>query len=469
MHQSVATISNPEFINLQPIDVNPLMSKCEIKVFYLGENRNRSFISKEVAIEMSKTLRGAPIVGYFIESKQDFGDHGEQVIIDAEGIKFNKLTKPYGFVDPSSPVWFQEFEDTDDFGNKTIRTYLMCKGYLWTKQYEEAQKVIEESRPQSMELDKDTLDGSWAKNSNSGIEFFIINDAIFSQLCILGEEVEPCFEGASVTSPQVSSSFTMDEEFTQTLYTMMKQLREFTLSQNNEGGNSMEEVTQSVETTEVEVSEPVVEETPQVETETEVVETEAQVEEFTQSETTESQGPQSEAEFKKDEEDDKDEDKDDSDDSKEPDDEDEDDDKKKPSSQHTLDEYSRLAVEYTKLQNEYSKLEAKYTALENENKGLVEFKNKVEDEKKTDLINSFYMLSDEDKKDVIENKSKYSLDDIEAKLSVICVRKKVNFEKEEVGEAQPPLTFSLENDGEAPNQLPAWLKAVENFKNSSEN
>ena len=38
------------------------------------------------------------------------------------------------------------------------------------------------------------------------------------------------------------------------------------------------------------------------------------------------------------------------------------------------------------------------------------------------------MLSDEDKKDVIENKSKYSLDDIEAKLSVICVRKKVNFD-----------------------------------------
>jgi len=45
-HRSIATIDSPEFINLQPLDINPLMSSCEIKVFYLGKNRNRSYISK---------------------------------------------------------------------------------------------------------------------------------------------------------------------------------------------------------------------------------------------------------------------------------------------------------------------------------------------------------------------------------------------------------------------------------------
>ena len=64
-HRSVATISDPEFINLTPLDINPGLSKCEIKVFYLGENRNKSDISKPVAAEMAKTLRGAPIVGYY--------------------------------------------------------------------------------------------------------------------------------------------------------------------------------------------------------------------------------------------------------------------------------------------------------------------------------------------------------------------------------------------------------------------
>ena len=64
-HQSIATISSPEFINLQPLDINPLMSSCQIKVFYLGGNHNGSYINKEVATKMAKTLRGAPIVGYF--------------------------------------------------------------------------------------------------------------------------------------------------------------------------------------------------------------------------------------------------------------------------------------------------------------------------------------------------------------------------------------------------------------------
>ena len=82
MHQSIATIDSPEFINLQPLDINPLMSSCEIKVLYLGENRNHSYISKDVATDMAKSLRGAPIVGYYRQETEDFGDHGERVIFE---------------------------------------------------------------------------------------------------------------------------------------------------------------------------------------------------------------------------------------------------------------------------------------------------------------------------------------------------------------------------------------------------
>jgi hypothetical protein len=106
MHTSLATINSPEFINLTPLDINPLMSACEIKVLYIGENRNRSFISKEVATDMAKTLRGAPIVGYWRQDAEDFGDHGERVTLDVDGIKFDCLTKPYGFVSPDAKVWF---------------------------------------------------------------------------------------------------------------------------------------------------------------------------------------------------------------------------------------------------------------------------------------------------------------------------------------------------------------------------
>ena len=169
---SVATISSPEFINITGI--SPFASKCEVKVLYLGQNRNRSYIDKDVATEMAQTLPGCPIVGYYSESKEDFMDHGDQVVIDGEGVKFKCLTVPYGFVAPDARIWFQDFEDTDEFGNKEIRTYLMTEGYLWTKQYQEAQKVINEGRPQSMELDSETLKGHWSTDSNRGIDFFIM-------------------------------------------------------------------------------------------------------------------------------------------------------------------------------------------------------------------------------------------------------------------------------------------------------
>ena len=57
------------------------------------------------------------LINYYINNKEDFGDHGDQMIIDGEGVKFNKLTKPYGFVAPDAQVWFKKFEETDELGN----------------------------------------------------------------------------------------------------------------------------------------------------------------------------------------------------------------------------------------------------------------------------------------------------------------------------------------------------------------
>lgn len=86
------------------------------------------------------------------------------------------------------------------------------------------------------------------------------------------------------------------------------------------------------------------------------------------------------------------------------------------------------------------------------------------------MINSFYMLSNEDKKDVIENIDTYSLNDIEAKLSIICVRNKVSFDLDENNKNhQDPTTYNLNgdnNDDDA--DTPAWIKAVlETAKNKN--
>ena len=148
-------------------------------------------------------------------------------------------------------------------------------------------------------------------------------------------------------------------------------------------------------------------------------------------------------EDKKEENDDDKKDNDDADDKKE----EEDDAKKK---------FELLEAEHAELQSKYAALEASYQE-------LVEFKKQIEDKEKDDLIASFYMLTDEDKADVIANKANYSLKEIKAELSMICVDKKVNFSAETETEVEvvinKPLTYNL-NQSEAVS-TPAWVKAVE--------
>ena len=441
-HQSIATINSPEFINLEPLDINPLMSSCEIKVLYLGENRNRSYISKDVATEMAKTLRGAPIVGYYKKDKQDFADHGEQLIWDDEGIHFNCLTKPYGFVSPDAKVWFQDFEDTDDFGNTISRTYLMTTGYLWTGQFEEVQNVIaNEGKPQSMQLQEETLKGRWSTNNKNDVEFFIINDAIFSKLCILGEDVQPCFEGAGIIPSEVSKTFTLDDNFKHTLFEMMQELTDAL-----KGGNAvinMDNFEAEVsETTEEVVEENFSAENEDINTESSLDEIESHIEEDNSS-----------FQKKEDEEDSKE---------KSADEEDSSDDKEDEEKDKDEDKYSLLKEDYENLKSEYS-------SLKEEIEELRSFKLNIENQQKDELINQFYMLSDEDKKDVIENKVNYSLDEIKSKLAVICFEKKVNFTSEETSKNDNDMkdeksvtTFNIENTEDS---TPDWVKEVESRMN----
>jgi hypothetical protein len=69
------------------------------------------------------------------------------------------------------------------------------------------------------------------------------------------------------------------------------------------------------------------------------------------------------------------------------------------------------------------------------------------------------MLSDEDKEDVIANIDTYSLDDIEAKLSVICFRNKVNFSLD-TAEKEPTVVNLDNNVNDEDAMIPAWVKSA---------
>lgn len=423
-NRSIATIEAPEFINLSADAINPGISKCEIKLFYLGKNRNGSYIDKNTAIQMANSLPGCPIVGAYIENKEDFGDHGEVIRIEDGEIHFSCKTVPYGFVGLDSDVWFQKFMDTDEFGNEIEREYMMTTGYLWTEQYEEAKSIIEDGKGQSMELDGETMEGHWATDNNSGIEFFIINDAIFTKLCILGDDVEPCFEGASIKSPEVNKAFSKDESFGRTLYTMMNELKD---ALQNKGGSEMPKQ-------ETQVAEDALFENNGVE------------------KATDGDGAAKDEEFANKKEESKSEKEDDSNDEAANDDAEEEDygcKKKKYAEKNSLEE------DYAKLENEFNELKDNFALLENEVEELRAFKlNKVNEEKDA-LINKYHMLSEEDKADIVANKENYSLDEIESKLALIYVQKNVDFEsvdgvkENEANEADPITTFSLDDNTDA--------------------
>ena len=134
--------------------------------------------------------------------------------------------------------------------------------------------------------------------------------------------------------------------------------------------------------------------------------------------------------------------------------------KKKDATAYTLEEIP----EYVELQANYSKLSADLVALQTELEPLRVFKASAEKKEKNALIESFYMLSENDKSDVIANIDTYSLDDIEAKLSIICVRNKVNFnldEGKETGAPKDPTVYKLDGNDSSDN-APAWIKAVRN-------
>lgn len=203
MHSSIRLDMPIEFINVTPI--NPLISKCEIKVCWVGDeaNRNRSIITKEVAKQIANSLPGSPIVGFFNKEEQDFEEHNREFVIEDGKLEIKDTTRPYGFVDLGAKVWFAKY--LDDGVNE--REYLMTEGWLWTGQYPECQRILEQGNNHSMEFDPEFSRMTRTKGNNEIPHFFIVNEAIISKLCVLGEKYEPCFETASITAPSIQFSF----------------------------------------------------------------------------------------------------------------------------------------------------------------------------------------------------------------------------------------------------------------------
>lgn len=184
--ESQAIVNTMEVLETRPI--NELVTEATIKVCYVSENpnQNNTVINKEVGRQIAATLPGAPVVGFYDKESGDFVQHSRKVTISNGQVNIEDITKPYGFVSFDAP-WYQDFMEDGQ-----VRTYLMCKAYLWTRQYEEASKAL--NKGQSMELDEQTMSGYYEG------DVFVFTAATLDKLCILGDAYAPCFEGAKIMS-----------------------------------------------------------------------------------------------------------------------------------------------------------------------------------------------------------------------------------------------------------------------------
>jgi hypothetical protein len=175
--------------------LNPEFSLCTILVAYHGDNRNRSSISKEVFDENLWSIYGIPIIGEWVrreedQNKQTWGSHGGRIILDAEGIRFEQTTKPFGFITEKAYQNASWVEILEKDGH-TKHEYIKLENcVLWSGRYEECESILEENFGQSMEIN--VIDGFYRED-----DYFEITKFSFSALCILGT-AEPCFESAMI-------------------------------------------------------------------------------------------------------------------------------------------------------------------------------------------------------------------------------------------------------------------------------
>lgn len=159
-----------------------VLSKGRVRIFYKYGNRNGAYITDEFADKLVATLPYTPVKGIYEQEEKDYTDHGTR----------RDLGRIYGIVPENCNFAWEEH--TDDDG--VTRTYATADVLLFTALYGEASEIY--GKAQSMELYAPSIKGDWA--IIDGRKQFVYTDACFLGLQVLGESVEPCFEGAAFFS-----------------------------------------------------------------------------------------------------------------------------------------------------------------------------------------------------------------------------------------------------------------------------
>lgn len=165
---------------------DPEIQLGRVRAFYKYSNRNGSYITDAYAEKLALSAYMKPVFGCYSHEHGDFLGH--------EG---PENVKSYGFVIPGSLKW-EDHLDNDG----VVRTYATYDVLVWAEYWEEAKYIFQKA--QSMEIDKNTVQGEWRFMNNGPMEEFVYTNGVMAGFCVLGDMKTPCFEGAAF--------FSMDDE-----------------------------------------------------------------------------------------------------------------------------------------------------------------------------------------------------------------------------------------------------------------
>ena len=221
-HPSLKVKFNNDFVQVN----NSEFVEGTALIAYQGDNRNLSDITELAFTNAMPSLSLIPIVGNWLSDKQNFGGHDVAIEWQGNTLVLKDKTVPYGVVKENHNAQWIELDD-----NGVVHKYLQADVVLWAGRYpDQIQKVIDDGVNQSMEITVN--DFSIKENGN-----FQINSFEYSALCLLGRDidengltgsdnVEPCFEQASVVVNKYNFNEQFKNQFNNLLFEFNNQISE---------------------------------------------------------------------------------------------------------------------------------------------------------------------------------------------------------------------------------------------------
>ena len=173
-------------------DEDSRFQNVKLQIVHAGENSKGLNITEDAIENAKESLKNIPIVGYIERDEDDeaidFGGHKIYLKLSrtSEGLEVRTFyeERAIGVIPESTEITYETDEETE-------KTYLCATGKIWKAYANEGLDLLLEAQEKSVSMEIIIQE----KNDEGDITSFI-----FQGITILGDDVEPGIEGATITT-----------------------------------------------------------------------------------------------------------------------------------------------------------------------------------------------------------------------------------------------------------------------------